>query len=117
MIDRFPPMTHATGAPVADNLNIQTAGPRGPALLQDIWLIEKLAHFDREVIPERRRLRLARPHRGACGRPAEKMRSQFATAQDVGALRGQASQVEPFVQQSGVSAFTAQVRDEFFVEA
>jgi len=47
-------MTHATGAPVADNLNIQTAGPRGPALLQDIWLIEKLAHFDREVIPERR---------------------------------------------------------------
>ena len=31
-----------------------TAGPRGPALLQDIWLIEKLAHFDREVIPERR---------------------------------------------------------------
>jgi catalase len=47
-------LTHATGAPVVDNLNIQTAGPRGPALLQDIWLIEKLAHFDREVIPERR---------------------------------------------------------------
>ncbi|MWV11713.1 catalase [Pseudomonas sp. R-28-1W-6] len=47
-------LTHATGAPVVDNLNIQTAGPRGPALLQDIWLLEKLAHFDREVIPERR---------------------------------------------------------------
>ncbi|WP_417663076.1 catalase [Pseudomonas sp.] len=47
-------LTHATGAPVVDNLNTQTAGPRGPALLQDIWLIEKLAHFDREVIPERR---------------------------------------------------------------
>ncbi|MDH4556780.1 catalase [Pseudomonas sp. BN417] len=47
-------LTNATGAPVVDNLNIQTAGPRGPALLQDIWLIEKLAHFDREVIPERR---------------------------------------------------------------
>src|ERR1700728_3116703 len=46
--------TSATGAPVSDNLNIQTAGPRGPALLQDIWLIEKLAQFDREVIPERR---------------------------------------------------------------
>jgi hypothetical protein len=45
----------AIGAPLlADNTNIQTAGPRGPALLQDIWLIEKLAHFDREVIPERR---------------------------------------------------------------
>ncbi len=47
-------MTHATGAPVADNLNIMTAGPRGPALLQDVWLLEKLAHFNREVIPERR---------------------------------------------------------------
>jgi catalase len=49
-----PDLTHAAGAPVSDNLNIQTAGARGPALLQDIWLIEKLAHFDREVIPERR---------------------------------------------------------------
>ena len=46
--------TNATGAPVADNTNIMTAGPRGPALLQDIWLMEKMAHFDREVIPERR---------------------------------------------------------------
>src|SRR4051794_4111414 len=54
MTDRTPLMTHATGSPVVDNTNIQTAGPRGPALLQDIWLIEKLAHFDREVIPERR---------------------------------------------------------------
>ena len=41
--------TNATGAPVADNTNIMTAGRRGPALLQDIWLIEKMAHFDREV--------------------------------------------------------------------
>ncbi|WP_407179896.1 catalase [Bradyrhizobium sp. STM 3562] len=54
MSDTRPSMTHATGAPVADNINIMTAGPRGPALLQDIWLIEKMAHFDREVIPERR---------------------------------------------------------------
>src|ERR1700741_1268517 len=46
--------TNATGSPVPDNTNIMTAGRRGPALLQDIWLIEKLAHFDREVIPERR---------------------------------------------------------------
>lgn len=46
-------LTHASGAPVADNTNIRTAGARGPALLEDIWLIEKLAHFDREVIPER----------------------------------------------------------------
>ncbi|WP_144140842.1 catalase [Paraburkholderia sp. BCC1884] len=47
-------LTTAFGAPVPDNQNIQTAGPRGPALLQDVWLLEKLAHFDREVIPERR---------------------------------------------------------------
>ncbi|TEA70305.1 catalase [Allopusillimonas ginsengisoli] len=47
-------LTTASGAPVVDNQNTMTAGPRGPALLQDIWLIEKLAHFDREVIPERR---------------------------------------------------------------
>src|SRR6195256_1700661 len=46
--------TNAPGAPVADNTNIMTAGPRGPTLLQDVWLMEKLAHFDREVIPERR---------------------------------------------------------------
>src|SRR3954463_3245044 len=46
--------TNATGAPVADNTNIMTAGRRGQALLQDIWLLEKLANFDREVIPERR---------------------------------------------------------------
>ncbi|MGV8920062.1 MAG: catalase [Pseudomonas sp.] len=46
--------TTAFGAPVADNNNIQTAGPRGPALLQDVWFLEKMAHFDREVIPERR---------------------------------------------------------------
>ena len=43
-----------TGAPVVDNQNTMTAGPRGPALLQDVWFLEKLAHFDREVIPERR---------------------------------------------------------------
>src|SRR4051794_33779293 len=53
-VAKRPPLTTMTGMPVSDNLNIQTAGPRGPALLQDIWLIEKLAHFDREVIPERR---------------------------------------------------------------
>ena len=49
-----PALTTLAGAPVPDNQNIVTAGPRGPALLQDVWLLEKLAHFDREVIPERR---------------------------------------------------------------
>ena len=47
-------LTTAAGAPVVDNQNVLTAGPRGPVLLQDVWLLEKLAHFDREVIPERR---------------------------------------------------------------
>ena len=47
-------LTTASGAPVADNHNVATAGRRGPMLLQDVWFLEKLAHFDREVIPERR---------------------------------------------------------------
>src|SRR5690625_998645 len=47
-------LTTAAGAPVADNQNSMTAGPRGPMLLQDVWFLEKMAHFDREVIPERR---------------------------------------------------------------
>ncbi|MFI3280029.1 MAG: catalase [Rikenellaceae bacterium] len=47
-------LTTVSGRMVADNENIQTAGPRGPLVVQDPWLIEKLAHFDREVIPERR---------------------------------------------------------------
>ena len=47
------PLTRDTGAPVGDNQNSQTAGPDGPVLLQDSHLIEKLARFDRERIPER----------------------------------------------------------------
>src|ERR1700733_15027834 len=46
--------TNATGAPLADNPNSMPPAPRGPALLQDSWRIEKMAQFDREVIPERR---------------------------------------------------------------
>lgn len=51
------PVTHLTtafGAPVPENQNSLTAGPRGPLLAQDVWLQEKLANFVREVIPERR---------------------------------------------------------------
>ncbi len=48
-----PRLTTASGAPVADNQNSLTAGPRGPVLMQDFWLIEKMAHFNRERIPER----------------------------------------------------------------
>ncbi|MBA1290729.1 catalase [Pseudomonas japonica] len=47
-------LTTASGAPVADNQNSRSAGPRGPLLLDDFHLVEKLAHFNRENIPERR---------------------------------------------------------------
>ena len=47
-------LTTNAGAPVVDNQNVITAGPHGPMMLQDVWFMEKLAHFDREVIPERR---------------------------------------------------------------
>jgi len=46
-------LTTNFGTPVDDDQNTMTAGIPGPALLQDIHLIEKLAHFDRERIPER----------------------------------------------------------------
>ncbi|MFI6521810.1 catalase [Spirillospora sp. NPDC050679] len=48
-----PIMTTESGAPVADNQNSQSAGPGGPLLIQDQQLIEKLARFNRERIPER----------------------------------------------------------------
>src|ERR1700754_4632397 len=47
-------LTTAGGAPVVDNNNVITAGPRGPMLMQDVWYLEKLAHFQRELLPERR---------------------------------------------------------------
>ena len=46
-------LTRSNGAPVGDNQDSLTAGPVGPTLLQDNYLIEKLASFDRERIPER----------------------------------------------------------------
>lgn len=48
-----PRLTTTAGAPIADNQNSLTAGERGPVLLQDYQLIEKLAHQNRERIPER----------------------------------------------------------------
>ncbi|CAI3949624.1 Catalase (KatE) (PDB:6RJR) [Commensalibacter communis] len=47
-------LTGASGTPIADNQNSRSAGPRGPVLIDDFHLIEKLAHFNRENIPERR---------------------------------------------------------------
>lgn len=46
-------LTTSNGAPIADDQNTLTAGERGPVLMQDWPLMEKLAHFDRERIPER----------------------------------------------------------------
>jgi catalase len=46
-------LTTTAGAPIADNQNSLTAGPRGPVLLEDYKLLEKLAHQNRERIPER----------------------------------------------------------------
>ncbi|KAJ2085564.1 catalase A, partial [Coemansia sp. RSA 986] len=46
-------MTTGAGIPVTDNQTSQTAGYYGPVLIQDFHLIDKLAHFDRERIPER----------------------------------------------------------------
>ncbi|MEW1860754.1 catalase [Streptomyces sp. NPDC088194] len=47
------PLTTESGAPVADNQNSETAGLGGPVLVQSQHLLEKLAHFNRERIPER----------------------------------------------------------------
>jgi catalase len=48
-----PMMTMAFGRPVEDNQHSLTAGQRGPILVQDHHLIEKMAHFNRERVPER----------------------------------------------------------------
>ena len=46
-------LTTSNGAPIDDNQNSMTAGAKGPILIQDFSLIDKLASFDRERIPER----------------------------------------------------------------
>ncbi|OZJ05069.1 hypothetical protein BZG36_02101 [Bifiguratus adelaidae] len=46
-------LTTGNGNPVDNNQTSLTAGPDGPVLIQDFHLIDKLAHFDRERIPER----------------------------------------------------------------
>ena len=46
-------LTSQGGAPVPDNQNSLSAGERGPLLMQDVHLFEKMAHFNRERIPER----------------------------------------------------------------
>ncbi|XP_061415774.1 catalase [Lethenteron reissneri] len=46
-------LTTGAGNPISDKLNVQTAGPRGPLLVQDTVFTDEMAHFDRERIPER----------------------------------------------------------------
>ena len=46
-------LTTNSGAPIGDNTNSLTAGVRGPVLMEDFRLLEKLGQFDREKIPER----------------------------------------------------------------
>ena len=53
MADKKKTLTTGFGMPVDDDLHSMTAGSKGPTLMQDIHLTEKLAHFDRERIPER----------------------------------------------------------------
>jgi len=53
MADEKRTLTTSFGKPVEDDLNSITAGPKGPVLIQDAHLLDKLAHFDRERIPER----------------------------------------------------------------
>jgi len=53
MIKTKEKLTTGFGAPVENDLNSMTAGPKGPVLVQDVHLLDKLAHFDRERIPER----------------------------------------------------------------
>jgi catalase len=52
-MNKCPIMTTAAGNPVGDNQNSLTAGPRGPVLMADFQLMEKMAHFNRERVPER----------------------------------------------------------------
>ena len=52
-MNKCPVMTTAAGTPVGDNQNSLTAGPRGPVLMADYQLMEKMAHFNRERVPER----------------------------------------------------------------
>jgi catalase len=53
MTDRDDVLTTGFGKPLDDDQNSATAGPRGPLLMEDVHLLEKLGHFDRERIPER----------------------------------------------------------------
>ena len=53
MKDEQENLTTSFGMPVDNDLNSVTAGAKGPVLIQDVHLLDKLAHFDRERIPER----------------------------------------------------------------
>lgn len=64
-------LTTGAGVPVGDKLNVQTAGPRGPLLVQDVVFTDEMAHFDRERIPERV------VHAKGAGACSEKLRCKY----------------------------------------
>lgn len=51
--DQAPPLTNRQGHPISNNQSLRTVGERGPASLENYNFLEKIAHFDRERIPER----------------------------------------------------------------
>jgi hypothetical protein len=76
-VTKCPILTADSGMPVSDNQNSVTAAPRGPVLMQDFILFEKLAHQNREPIPEPGQP--ARPRWKACWSRSSSGRSSTAT--------------------------------------
>lgn len=92
--DTRKPTTTDAGIPVASDEHSLTVGPDGPILLQDHYLIEQMANFNRERIPERQ------PHANGGG-----AFGTFVTTQDVGAYT-KAALFQPGVQTDVVMRFS-----------
>jgi catalase len=90
-------LTRETGAPVGDNQNSKTAGPAGGILLEDAHLLEKLARFDRERIPER----VVHP-RGTGAHGVFKSYANFSDVTRANVFSGQGKETEVFVRFSSV---------------
>jgi hypothetical protein len=84
-VAKRPTLTTDSGMPVSDNQNSITAGPRGPVLMQDFVLFEKLAHQNRERIPERGQRRQARDRPALSPRRARRGRRGLARRDDASA--------------------------------
>ena len=60
MTDKLPVTTSAAGVPIDSDEFSLSVGPDGPLLMQDHYVLEKMAHFNRERVPERSRPRQRR---------------------------------------------------------